>query len=271
MCIDSSHSSKQVYLITGAASGIGRAIALQMARSGASIVAADIDQHGLAAIAQELRLAGAAGVSEVSGDQTDGDVVEESVAAAWTSFGRLDGVVINVGTAVTGDLDTVALAKWQHAFRVNVESAFLLTAASLRTMRQHQTGGSLVYIGSKSALGPTAGFGPYSASKAAVLQLMRVAAIEGAPYGIRANAVNPGAVFGASRLWNGGVREERARSFAVAAEDLETFYASRTLLGQSVTTEDVAESAAFLLSDASRSITGGILNVDAGLPVAFPR
>jgi NAD(P)-dependent dehydrogenase (short-subunit alcohol dehydrogenase family) len=133
------------------------------------------------------------------------------------------------------------------------------------------SGGSIVYVASKNAFAPGSGFGAYSVAKAGMLQLMRVAALEGGQHGIRANAVNPDAVFDGSRLWDDGLREERAAAHGVDPHQLEEFYASRNLLGRRVTTNDVASVVAFLLSDESSRTTGAVIAVDGGVPGAFPR
>ena len=132
-------------------------------------------------------------------------------------------------------------------------------------------GGSLVYVASKNAFAPGAGFGAYSVAKAGLVQLARIAALEGGSIGVRANAVNPDAVFGGSRLWSDEVRRERAEAHGVAVEELEAFYAGRSLLGREVTARDVAEAVAFLVSDRSRNTTGAVIPVDGGVPGAFPR
>jgi NAD(P)-dependent dehydrogenase (short-subunit alcohol dehydrogenase family) len=108
-------------------------------------------------------------------------------------------------------------------------------------------------------------------SKAGMVQLMRIAALEGGSAGIRANAVNPDAVFDNSRLWDGGLREERAAAHGIKPEELEDFYASRNLLHRRVTTSDVAQSVSFLLSDQSSRTTGCVIPVDGGVANAFPR
>jgi rhamnulose-1-phosphate aldolase/alcohol dehydrogenase len=259
------------FIVTGAASGIGRGIALDLAAKGASLVLADLDDAGLRALADLLVADGLPEPIVVAGDQSDPVIVTETVDAAVRGYGGLDGVVLNAGIGMTGTLDELTLDQWTSTMRINVSSAFLLTQAGMRAMRAQGKGGSLVYVASKNAFGPGAGFGAYSASKAAMVQLMRIAALEGGSDGIRSNAVNPDAVFDNSRLWDGGLREERAAAHGIKPEELEDFYASRNLLHRRVTTSDVAQSVSFLLSDQSSRTTGCVIPVDGGVANAFPR
>lgn len=260
-----------VVIITGAASGIGRGVAEHLGRLSASMVLADLDADGLAEVASGIESSGGPAPVVIAGDQSDESVVRDTVAVAVRSFGGLDGVVLNAGIGVTGRLDELSLDTWQRGQRINTTSAFLLTQQAMRVMREQGCGGSLVYIASKNALGPGVGFGAYSVSKAAMVQLMRIAALEGGADGIRSNAINPDAVFDNSKLWDGGLREERAAAHGIAPEELEDFYASRNLLHRRVTTSDVAAAAAFLLSDDSSRTTGALLPVDGGVEAAFPR
>jgi NAD(P)-dependent dehydrogenase (short-subunit alcohol dehydrogenase family) len=193
------------------------------------------------------------------------------VATAVREFGGLDGVVPNAGIGVTGTVTELTLDQWNAALRINLSSAFLLTRESMKALQTQGIGGSLVYVASKNAFGPGAGFGAYSVSKAGMVHLMRIAALEGGRHGIRANAVNPDAVFDNSRLWDDGLREERAAAHGIKPEELEDFYASRNILHRQVTTSDVAASVAFLLSDQSSRTTGTVLAVDGGVAAAFPR
>jgi NAD(P)-dependent dehydrogenase (short-subunit alcohol dehydrogenase family) len=234
-------------------------------------VLADLDGEGLEEAAERLRERGGAAPVLVAGDQSDEGVVEETVRRAVRDFGGLDGAVINAGIGVTGTLEELTLAQWDSAQRINLTSGFLLTRAAMRVLREQGSGGSLVYVASKNAFGPGAGFGAYSVSKAGMVQLMRIAALEGGGAGIRANAINPDAVFDNSRLWDDGLREERAAAHGIAPGELEDFYASRNILKRRVTTADVAATAAFLLSDASSRTTGAVIPVDGGVAGAFPR
>ena len=259
-----------VAIVTGAASGIGRGTALELGRLGASLVLADLDGGALQEAAAAVGEVGAP-PEVVIGDQSDEDVVRATVRAAVRAYGGLDGIVVNAGIGVTGTLEELTLEQWDRAQRINLTSGFLLTREAMSVMRTQGVGGSLVYVASKNAFGPGAGFGAYSVSKAGMVQLMRIAALEGGPVGIRANAVNPDAVFDNSRLWDDGLREERAAAHGIAPEELEDFYAARNILKRRVTTADVAASVSFLLSDASSRTTGAVLPVDGGVAGAFPR
>lgn len=261
----------RVFVVTGAASGIGRGVALHLAAMGANLVLADLDGAKLDTVGDEVVAAGSNDPVLAVGDQTDAGVVEAVVSRTVRHFGGLDGIVSNAGIGVTGQLHELADDDWARALDVNLTSSFLLTRAALRVLREQRIGGSLVYIASKNAFAPGAGFGAYSVSKAGMLQLMRIAALEGGPNGVRANAVNPDAVFDNSGLWEGGIREERAAAHGIAPDELEDFYASRNLLHRRVTTSDVASAVAYLLSDDSSRTTGTVIPVDGGVAGAFPR
>lgn len=260
-----------VHVVTGAASGIGRTIALELGRAGASVVAADLDGGLLEDLAAEVVAAGGPEPALVAGDQSAEAVVDGTVATAVRRFGGLDGVVVNAGIGVASPLEELELSRWQRGLDVNLTSAFLLTRAALRAMRMQGLGGSIVYVASKNAFAPGAGFGGYSVTKAGMLQLMRIAALEGGPIGVRTNAVNPDAVFDNSRLWGDGLREQRAAEHGIRPDELEDFYARRNLLHRHVTTRDVANAVLFLLSDASSRTTGAVIPVDGGVAAAFPR
>ncbi|MBU6243923.1 MAG: SDR family oxidoreductase [Actinomycetales bacterium] len=260
-----------VFVVTGAASGIGLGISRYLAGLGASLVLADLDGDGLERLGSELTDAGCARPQLAVGDQSDEAVVRATIRAGIRAFGGIDGIVANAGIGVGGTLDELPVEKWEAGLRINLTSAFLLTQQAIRAMKAQGIGGSLVYIASKNAFGPGAGFGGYSVSKAGMIQLMRIAAIEGGKSGIRANAVNPDAVFDNSLLWAGGIREERAAAHGIQPEELEDFYASRNLLNARVRSLDVAQTVAYLLSADSSRTSGAVIPVDGGVAAAFPR
>jgi rhamnose utilization protein RhaD (predicted bifunctional aldolase and dehydrogenase)/NAD(P)-dependent dehydrogenase (short-subunit alcohol dehydrogenase family) len=255
-----------ISIVTGAASGIGRQVANDLAARGAHLVLADIDADAL-----EETCGGLDRAVRVEGDLTEGAVVDQLVHAAVAGFGGVDSVVFNAGVGSTGALAGLPDTEWQRSLDVNLTAQFRLTKRVLGLMSEQAIGGSLVYVASKNAFAPGAGFGPYSVAKAGLVQLMRIAALEGGAQGIRANAVNPDAIFAGSKLWSEELRRERATAHGVEPEELEAFYASRGLLRRAVTGADVAEAVAFLVSDRSRATTGCVIPVDGGVPAAFPR
>ncbi len=233
---------------------------------------ADLDGAGAARAADEIgKEAGSGRALGVAMDVTSETSVQAGIRAAVEAYGGLDIVVSNAGIAHSAPLDTMALADWERSFAVNARGHFLVTREALRVLKAQGLGGSLVFVATKNVMSPGKDFAAYSAAKAAEAQLAKVAAIEGGPHGIRANIVNPDAVFRDSGLWSEEVRRERARAQGIGVEQLEEFYRKRNLLGVSVLPEDVAESVLFLASDRSAKTTGCTLTVNGGVRDAFPR
>lgn len=260
----------RVVIVTGAASGIGREISIALATRGAHVALADVDARGLAETEAAIRAAGGATLV-VPTDVTSASDIDRLVHDTVLRWGGLDGAVSNAGVAVMGRIDALSPDEWARSLSVNATSHFLLTRRVLAALRAQGLGGSLVYIASKNAFSPGEAFGAYSVAKAAEVQLARIVAIEAGRSGIRANVVNPDAVFEGSHLWDGGLREERAAAHRVEPRELEAFYAARSLLGVAVRGRDVAEAVAYCLSDRSSRMTGCVLTVDAGVASAFPR
>jgi rhamnulose-1-phosphate aldolase/alcohol dehydrogenase len=260
--------ARRVILITGAAGGIGRAIARRFLAEGACLLLADRDAAGLESLRAELHDDDR--VAVCAGDLTDPDAADTTVRAAVRAFGGLDGVVVNAGIARAGAIAGLSDADWDDSMAVNADAAFRLSRASLRLFQSQGLGGNMVFIVTKNTFAPGAEFAAYSASKAAQLQLARVAALEGAPAGVRVNMINPDAVFGDSHLWD-GIKPGRAAAHGVPEGELEAFYAGRNLLKVKITAEDVAQAALYLASDRSAKTTGCVLTVDGGIPGAFPR
>ena len=261
----------RVALVTGAAGGIGRAVAERLAAAGAQVVAADLDEAGTAAVAEGI--AGREGAGTAIGLEMDVTRAEEVVKAlerAVLEYGGVDVVVSNAGIAHCAPIEEIELADWERSLAVNATGHFLVTRAALRLLRRQGRGGSLVFVATKNVTAPGKDFAAYSASKAAEAQLARVAALEGGAMGVRVNLVNPDAVF-ATGLWSPEVRAQRARAHGIAADEVEAFYRARNLLGVEVRAEDVAEAVLFLASDRASRTTGAMLAVDGGIGQAFVR
>ena len=220
----------RVAIVTGAASGIGRATARHLAGLGAQTALLDLNATGLEKTASQIAAAGGDDPLLLPVDLTDPEGVCRSVWTVVETFGGIDALVSNAGIGAGGKLTDLTPEDWRRSMEVNATTHFLVTREVMKVMAEMDMGGSLVYIASKNAFGPGAGFGAYSAAKAAEVQLARIAALEGGPLGIRSNIINPDAVFEDSLLWSAEVREQRARAHGVPVEELENFYAQRNLL-----------------------------------------
>lgn len=261
----------RVALVTGAANGLGRAIALRLAAAGAQVIATDVDAAGIESLAAAIAAREGAGSALAHPlDVTRAEAVDAAMERAALEYGGVDVIVSNAGIAHCAPLEQLELADWERSMAVNATGHFLVTRAALRHFRRQGTGGGIVFVATKNVTAPGKDFAAYSASKAAEAQLARVAAIEGGPLGVRVNMVNPDAIFGGSHLWD-GIREQRAAAYGVDPDKLETVYRGRTLLGVEVRAEDVAEAVLFLASDRSSRTTGAMLPVDGGVREAFVR
>ena len=262
----------KVAIVTGAASGIGRAVAMRFAEEGAHVVVTDIDEEQAAVVARHivekhgLRRAMAMRLDVGSEDDVSG-AFEQTVLA----YGGVDIVVSNAGIASFGSLDELPTSEWDRSFAINSRGHFLVARSAMRIMKQQRTGGSIVFNASKNVTAPGKEFGAYSVSKAAEAQLCRIVALEGGEFGIRANMLNPDAIFGGSRFWSDEMRTMRAQNYGIDASKLPDYYRNRTLLKTEVTADDVAEAALFLAGPRSAKTTGAMLPVDGGVKEAFPR
>ncbi len=264
--------ARRVALVTGGASGIGRAIARRFAAEGAHVVVTDLDAKGADQVAQELLAEyGRDRAIACRMDVTSEAEVSEVFRQARLAYGGVDVVVSNAGMATVGLIESLPVEEWRRALEVNATGHFLVAKETVRLLREQDTGGSMVFVGTKNVPAPGKEFGAYSASKAAEVQLARVLAVENGEYGIRMNIINPDAVFRDSKLWSDDLREQRAAAHSIPVESLEEFYRQRNLLQAVVTAEDVAEAALFFASDRSAKTTGAMMPVDGGLRDAFPR
>jgi rhamnulose-1-phosphate aldolase/alcohol dehydrogenase len=264
--------ASKVAIVTGAASGIGRAIAERFAEEGAHVVVTDVDLELAETVAASIVTRN--GLRRAMAMKLDVSI-EEEVDRAFEqtirAYGGVDIVVSNAGISSFGTLDTLSTTDWDRAFAVNSRGHFLVARAAMRAMKLQGAGGSIVFNASKNVTAPGKEFGAYSVSKAAEAQLCRIVALEGGEFGIRANMLNPDAIFGGSRFWSEEMRSMRANAYGIATSRLPDFYKNRTLLKVEVTADDVAEAALFLASSRSSKTTGTMLPVDGGVKEAFPR
>ncbi|HXZ18057.1 MAG TPA: bifunctional rhamnulose-1-phosphate aldolase/short-chain dehydrogenase [Roseiarcus sp.] len=262
----------RVALITGGAGGIGRATARRLMSEGACVALADVDERSLdEAVAEFRREFGKDAVVGAPGDVTDEAAVEAAVRDAALAFGGIDIVVANAGIASAAPFEDTSLDLWNRNIAILATGYFLAAREGYRIMKEQGLGGSIVFVASKNALAASPGAAAYCTAKAAEVHLARCIALEGAPFGVRANTVNPDAVLRGSKIWKGEWRAQRAASNKVAEDDLEEMYRERSLLKRSVHPEDVAEAIYYFASDLSAKSTGNILNVDAGNAVSFAR
>lgn len=264
--------ARQVALVTGAASGIGKVIAQRLAAEGAHIIVTDVDGAGAAETAAAINAAaGPERAAAFPMNVADAGQVAAVFQDVRRVYGGLDILVSNAGIAPVGLIDALPLADWQRSLDINATGHFLVAAAAVKLLKEQGRGGSLVFIGTKNVPAPGAEFGAYSVAKAAEVQLARVLALENGQYGIRVNVVNPDAVFQGSQLWSEQLRQERAAAHGVTVAGLEEFYQQRNLLKAKVFAEDVAETVLFLASNRAAKTTGAMIPVDGGVREAFPR
>lgn len=251
-------ASTNAIVVTGAASGIGRAIALRLASSGAHLALLDIDAAGLADTAAIAYDCGAAHVLELPTDIRDAAAVQRSVAHAVDAFGVVSGIASAAGVLEPGSLEDTSIDAWDRQFAVNTTGVLHLLQASAPHLDR---GASVVVVSSNAARVPRTGMLAYAASKAATSALVRCAGLELAERGIRCNVVEPGSTDTPMQrdLWP----DAEAGAQAALAGDAGS-YRVGIPLGRIAAPEDVAEVCCFLLSDAARHVTLQQLFVDGG-------
>jgi NAD(P)-dependent dehydrogenase (short-subunit alcohol dehydrogenase family)/rhamnose utilization protein RhaD (predicted bifunctional aldolase and dehydrogenase) len=259
----------RVAMVTGAASGIGRAIAVRLSAAGAAVVVADIDTRGLANLVAEL--GGADAATAVGVDLCDESQVEAAVRTACLSYGGLDLVVNNAGLSVSAPLLDTTVADWDRQHRVMARGSFLVSRAAAAVMLAQAMPGDIVYIASKNAVAAGVDNVAYGAAKADQEHQVRLLAVELGRHGIRVNGVNPDGVTRDSGIFRGDWGDQRARTYGIDRADLGAFYAGRTLLGEEVLPEHVAEAVLVLVGGRLPRTTGTILPVDGGVAAAFLR
>ncbi len=247
----------KVAVITGAGSGLGRAMALRFVAEGASVLVADINETGAR---QTVEMMGDAGGTH--GDFRRVDVTsEDDCAAAVTQavqrFGRLNILVANAGIGTPGFISNMERDDWDRVLAVNLTGVFLSAKYAFRAMRDSGEGGVILTTASVAGLQGTPHLGAYGASKAGVIQITQTLALEGARFHIRANAICP--VWADTPM----IGEFTAGSRAVP-EEIRARLLTSVPLGRLATPEDIASAAVYLASDEAGFITGVALPVDGG-------
>ncbi|MEU4477974.1 bifunctional rhamnulose-1-phosphate aldolase/short-chain dehydrogenase [Micromonospora sp. NPDC023966] len=259
----------RVALVTGGASGIGRATCTALAAKGACVVIVDLDHEGARQFAKELGGPDVAGCVRV--DVSDEASVREAIEAACLSFGGLDIVVNNAGLSRSAPLEETTTETWDLQFDVMARGSFLVSREAARVLRAQAHGGDIVYIASKNAVFAGPANIAYSSAKAAQAHQVRLLAAELGPDGVRVNGVNPDGVVRGSGIFAGGWGAQRAAVYGVPEEKLGEYYAQRTLLKQEVLPEHVAAAVVALVDGSLPLTTGLLVPVDGGVPQAFLR
>ena len=259
----------RIALVTGAGSGIGRAIARRLAAEGACVVVADRDAGRAAAVAEEIGNADVA--VPFTADVTDEEQVAMAVAAAGLAFGGVDLVVNNAGLSVSKPLLDTTVADWDIQHDVMARGSFLVSREAARAMKAQGMGGDIVYICSKNSVVAGPANVAYGAAKADQAHQVRLLAAELGGDGIRVNGINPDGVVRGSSIFAGGWGARRAAVYGVAEEDLGAYYAQRTLLKKEVLPEHVAAAVLALTAGDLSQTTGLHIPVDSGVPAGFLR
>ncbi|WP_405801456.1 bifunctional aldolase/short-chain dehydrogenase [Streptomyces sp. NBC_01506] len=259
----------RVALVTGAGSGIGKAIAHRLAAEGACVVVADVNAASAAEVAGEL--GGTDRALAVTVDVTDEDAIAAAFREAVLAFGGVDLVVNNAGISISKPLLETTARDWDLQHDIMARGSFLVSREAARVMTGQGLGGDIVYITSKNAVFAGPNNIAYSATKADQAHQVRLLAAELGEHGIRVNGVNPDGVVRGSGIFAGGWGARRAAVYGVAEEKLGEFYAQRTLLKREVLPEHVAN-AVFALTGGDLTHTTGLhIPVDAGVAAAFLR
>ncbi|WP_284755023.1 bifunctional rhamnulose-1-phosphate aldolase/short-chain dehydrogenase, partial [Arthrobacter sp. efr-133-R2A-120] len=257
-----SHATR-IALVTGAASGIGKAIATRLAAEGACVVIADLNLDNAQAVAAEL--GGDDVAIGVQADVTDEAQVQGAIDAAVLAFGGLDLVVNNAGLSISKPLLETTGKDWDLQHNVMAKGSFLVSKAAAKAMIDQGLGGDIVYISSKNSVFAGPNNIAYSATKADQAHQVRLLAAELGEHGIRVNGINPDGVVRGSGIFAGGWGAKRAAVYGVDEQELGKYYAQRTLLKREVLPEHVANAAAVLTSNELSHTTGLHIPVDAGV------
>lgn len=259
----------RVALVTGAGSGIGKAIARRLVDEGACVVVADLNSDSAQAVSEEL--GGPDKAVAVTVDVTDEGQIADAFKAALLAFGGVDLVVNNAGISISKPLLETSARDWDLQHDIMARGSFLVSREAARAMIAQGLGGDILYIASKNAVFAGPNNIAYSATKADQAHQVRLLAAELGEHGIRVNGINPDGVVRGSGIFAGGWGAQRAATYGIEEEKLGEFYAQRTILKREVLPEHVAN-AVFALTGGDLTHTTGLhVPVDAGVAAAFLR
>jgi len=251
----------KICIVTGAASGIGKEIALTYAREGGKVAIADLNAGAAEATATEFKKQGLAAMS-VAADVTDEAQVNAAVEAVVKAWGGVDVLVSNAGIQIVHPLEEFPFAEWKKMIAIHLDGAFLTTKAVLPHMYASGRGGSIIYMGSVHSKEASQLKAPYVAAKHGLIGLAKVIAKEGAKHKVRANVICPG--FVRTPLVDKQIPEQ-AQQFGISEEDvIKKIMLKETVDGEFTTVQDVAEVALLFASFPTNALTGQSLVVSHG-------
>ncbi len=259
----------RIALVTGAASGIGKAIAQKLAAQGAVVAIADLDLAKAQAAAAEI--GGSDVAVGVQADVSDEAAVKAAVDATLLAFGGLDLVVNNAGLSLSKSLLDTTVADWDLQHNVMAKGSFLVSRTAASVLIEQGLGGDIIYISSKNSVFAGPNNIAYSATKADQAHQVRLLAAELGGYGVRVNGINPDGVVQGSGIFASGWGANRAATYGIDEKDLGAFYAQRTILKREVLPDHVASAVYALVGPDLTQTTGLHIPVDAGVAAAFLR
>ncbi len=257
--------ANRIAIVTGAGSGLGRSIAIGLARAGAMVALADIDEE--AALQTAETIAAERPTSQtmvVPCNVTSEGSVQKAFEALIAHWGGLDILVNAAGLAPPFALVDMPVDKWRMALEVNLTGYFLMAREAARILIEQGIGGSIVNLSSKSGLEASKNNSAYNATKAGELHLARGWALELGEHGVRVNCVAPGNVFEGSKIWNPEYIKVCAKKYGIKPEEVIPYYVGKTTLRREIKGQDIADAVVFLCSDKARTVTGQVLVADAG-------
>jgi 3-hydroxybutyrate dehydrogenase len=251
----------KVAIVTGAASGIGRRIAVRFAREGARVAIADLQRDGAEAVAREIRAEGGVAIG-VAMDVCDEEAVDAGVADVVEELGGVDVLVSNAGIQIVHPIEEFPFAEWKRMLAIHLDGAFLTTKACLPHMYRSGRGGSVIYMGSVHSKEASLLKAPYVTAKHGLIGLCKVLAKEGAAHGVRANVICPG--FVRTPLVEKQIPEQ-ARTLGITEEEVvKNVMLKATVDGEFTTLDDVAEVALFCAAFPTQAMTGQSFVVSHG-------